>query len=613
MQTAEHILQAMHKMGEKRLPLTRVYRCLFSEDLFLAAYSKIARNRGALTPGTENDTADGMNVSRIQRLIEQLKSERFHFHPARRIQIPKPREGTRPLGIPNFSDKLVQEVLRQLLEAYYEPRFRDCSHGFRPERGCHTALASLQQKFKSAAWFIEGDIRGCFDHIDHAVLMAILAKDIHDGRLLHLLRMALEAGYLEDWHYLRSYSGTPQGGLLSPLLANIYLHELDSFIEEVLIPRYTRGQKRGLNLAYTRLGTAITWARHVGNVDRLKQLQQQRRRLPSQNVNDLNFRRLHYIRYADDFILSFIGPKSEAEAIKDAIGTFLKDALHLELSASKTLITHARTEHARFLGYSISIYHVNDKLTARTGTNIKTRSANSCVRLGIPFGKVDELAQRYLQNGKPVHENGLLAFSDAQIIDIYQRRFLGLAEFYKYAADRRRLTKLKYVMEVALTKTLACKYKTGVPTIYQRYGSKRLIKGQVYKVLSVEVPTAHGTRPVYWGGVPLNVVKPGYQPIVDDQAPFASPVSSRTDLVRRLQANACEICGSTGHCEVHHIRKLADLKHRWRGRKEKPAWVIRMIALQRKTLVVCEKCHDAIHAGKPLPISRKQVLESRMT
>jgi group II intron reverse transcriptase/maturase len=215
MQKAEQILQAVQKMGEKRTPLTRVYRSLFSEDLFLAAYDKIARNRGALTVGTENDTADGMNLKRIQRIIENLRYERFKFRPARRIQIPKKSGGTRPLGIPNFTDKLVQEVLRMILEAYYEPRFRESSHGFRPGRGCHTALTNLRYKFKGVAWFIEGDIRGCFDNIDHEVLMGILARDIQDGRLLKLLRMGLKAGYLEGWQYNRTYSGTPQGGILT--------------------------------------------------------------------------------------------------------------------------------------------------------------------------------------------------------------------------------------------------------------------------------------------------------------------------------------------------------------------------------------------------------------
>jgi len=462
MQKAEQILQAVQKMGEKHIPLTRIYRSLFSEDLFLGAYDKIGRNRGALTAGIESDTADGMSRKRIQRIIEQLRCERFKFRPARRIQIPKKSGGTRPLGIPNFTDKLVQEVLRMVLQAYYEPRFRDCSHGFRPGRGCHTALANLKRKFMGAAWFIEGDIHGCFDTIDHEVLMAILARDIQDGRLLNLLRMGLEAGYLEDWHYYRTYSGTPQGGILSPLLANIYLHELDAYIEDVLIPQNTRGKSRAYNPEYNRLGKQIKIARKADDQEQVQKLELQRRKLPSQDAYDPNFRRLHYIRYADDFILSFNGTKSEAEEIKTAIGTFLKEKLHLEMSPSKTLITHSRTEHAHFLGYDISVYHADNKLSPRSGTLTKTRSVNGCIRLGIPFGKVDELCKRYLSDNKPIHEAALLAFSDAQIIYIYQQRFRGVAEYYKFATDRNALGKLKYVVEISLTKTLAHKFKTTV-------------------------------------------------------------------------------------------------------------------------------------------------------
>ena len=601
MQKAEQILQAVQKMGEKRIPLTRVYRSLFSEDLFLAAYDKIARNRGALTVGTENDTADGMSRERIQRIIEKLRNERFNFRPARRIQIPKKSGGTRPLGIPNFTDKLVQEVLRMVLEAYYEPRFRDSSHGFRPGRGCHTALANLQYKFKGAAWFIEGDIRGCFDNIDHEVLMAILARDIQDGRMLNLLRMGLEAGYLENWQYNRTYSGTPQGGILSPLLANIYLHELDAYIEEVLIPQYTRGKKRADNREYGNLAYAIKCARNAGDQKRVQELELQRRKLPSQDVHDPNFRRLKYIRYADDFILSFIGTKSEAEEIKAAISAFLKEKLHLEMSASKTLITHSRTEHARFLGYDISVYHADDKISPRSGTLTKTRSVNGCIRLGIPYGKVDELARRYMRGEKPIHEAGLLAFSDAQIIDVYQQRFRGVAEYYKFATDRNALRKLKYIMEVSLTKTLANKFKSTVARMYQKYGGKRTVQEYTYKVLVVEVPTKNGTRYIYWGGISLKVIKTGTEVLDDNNGRRNVTFSSRTDLVQRLQANECEICGSQENCEVHHVRKLADLKDRWRGRKEKPAWVTTMIAMQRKTLVVCAKCHVAIHTGKPLP------------
>lgn len=601
MQNAEQILQAMRKLGEKRIPLTRVYRCLFSEDLFLVAYDKIARNRGALTPGTEDDTADGMNIERIRRIIEQLRSEQFRFHPARRIHMPKKSGGTRPLGLPNFSDKLVQEVLRLILEAYYEPRFHDSSHGFRPGRGCHTALKRLTEKFQGAAWFIEGDVRGCFDNIDHDVLMTILARDIQDGRLLNLIRMLLEAGYMEDWHYHRTYSGTPQGGILSPLLANIYLNELDAFIEDELIPQNTRGKQRAPNYEYKQLGRRIHTAHKVGDHELVKELDRQRRSMPSQDVNDPNFRRLQYVRYADDFILSFIGTKSEAEEIKAVIGAFLKDKLHLEMSVSKTLITHARTEHARFLGYAVSIYHADDKLSPRDGSLAKTRSINGGVRLGIPYGKVDEFCKRYLRGDKPIHEAGLLAYSDAEIVNVYQQRFRGIAQYYKYATDRNALGKFKYVMEVALTKTLANKFKITVARIYQQYAGKQTVDGKVYKVLVVHVQTDNGTHSVYWGGIPLKVVKPGSETIDDNIGTRNFALSSRTDLIQRLKANECEVCGSPDRCEVHHVRKLADLKNRWRGRKEKPAWVVRMIALQRKTLVVCKSCHAAIHAGRPLP------------
>lgn len=600
MQTAEHILQAIRKLGEKRMPLTRVYRCLFSEDLFLAAYDKIARNRGALTPGTESDTVDGMNLKRIRKLIEQLRNERFRFKPARRIQIPKASGGSRPLGIPNFTDKLVQEALRMLLEAYYEPRFRNSSHGFRPNRGCHTALTHLHQQFTGMTWFIEGDIRGCFDQIDHHMLLSLLGRDIQDGRLLNLLRMGLQAGYLDDWHYHRTFSGTPQGGILSPLLANIYLHELDTFIEEELIPKYTRGKRRKHSCEYYRLAYPIKCARQAGDAKLVQALEQKRRQLPSQDTHDPNFRRLKYIRYADDFLLGFIGPKTEAEEIKTAIGTFLREKLHLEMSESKTLITHARTEHAQFLGYAISIYHADDKISPRTGTLAKTRAANGRVRLGIPYGRVYEFCKRYLQKEKPIHEAALLFYSDVQILTVYQQRFRGMAEYYKYATDRHELGRLKYVMEVALTKTLAHKFKTSVARIYQKYRGQQTVNGFSYKTLQVEVPTPKGNRCFYWGAVPLRVVKPGFEPI-DDQRHYQDRTNSRTDLLQRILANKCELCGAQTECDVHHLRKLSDLKQRWRGRRDKPDWVKRMIALQRKTLVVCPNCHVAIHTGRPLP------------
>jgi len=601
MQIAEAILQAMQKLGESNKPLTRVYRNLYSEDLFLLAYDRIGRNEGSLTPGANNDNVDGMSMKVVRDIIEKLRHERFRFRPSRRSEVPKQNGGKRPLGIPDFPEKLVQEVLRLLLEAYYEPRFRDSSHGFRTKRGCHTALDYISKKFQSSTWFIEGDIKGCFDNIDHDILMRILSRDIKDGRLLNLIRLCIKAGYVEDWEYYKTHSGTPQGGVLSPLLSNIYLHELDTFIEDVLIPQYTRGKRRANNPKYYGLGSRIRTARQRKDEALVQQLVKQRREVPSQDVYDPNFRRLQYCRYADDFILGFIGPKSEALEIKAQIHAFLKERLCLEMHKDKTLITHARTEQARFLNYAISIYQVNDKLSQVSGRKTKRRSINGVVRLGIPHGLVDEKAKRYMRNGKPIHQPGMQFNPDAQIIDIYQTRFRGLAQYYKYATDRHRLGKLKYIMEVSLTKTLAGKFKTSVSQIYRKYKGTRVVDRYTYKTLQVEVPSKRGIRVFYWGAIPLNRVKAGTETI-QDALPKAR-THDRSDLIQRLQANNCELCGSEEQCEVHHIRKLADLKKRWRGRKEKPDWVKRMIAMQRKTLVVCVQCHRNIHAGRPTPRS----------
>ncbi len=593
MQNTEQILQAMQKLGKKGLPLTRVYRCLFSEDLFLTAYDRIGRNTGSLTPGTANDTVDGMSMATIRSIIEQLRYERFHFRPSRRTQVPKKRGGTRPLGVPDFPEKLVQEALRLMLEAYYEPRFRNSSHGFRSERGCHSALAYIQRKFQGTTWFIEGDIRGCFDNIDHEVLMGILARDIQDGRLLNLIRRCLAAGYLDEWVYHRTHSGTPQGSIVSPLLANIYLHELDAFVEDVLIPKYTSGARRADNPRYRQISHQIKRARQRGDDAVLHRLELERRQIPSYDVNDPNFRRLHYCRYADDFVLGFTGPKSEAREIKEAVGKFLWERLHLEMHQEKTFITHAKTEKARFLNYAISVYQVNDKVTRAKGKLTRARSINGGIRLGIPQGLIDEKCKAYQKNGKPTHETILIDSTDAEIIDTYQERFRGIANYYKYAVDRYQLDKLKYVMEAALTKTLARKLRTSVTAIYRKYKGTHSVNGRSYKTLQVQVPTSKEVRTIYWGAIPLTTVKPGTEPIKDE---IRFDQITRSDLIQRLQAEQCELCGSQQDCEVHHVRKLSDLKKRWKGKREKPEWVVRMIARRRKTLVVCRACHVNIHS-----------------
>src|SRR3954447_15593222 len=363
MRNAETVLGIIQERGRRRLPLGDVYRQLFNPELFLQSYARLYRNDGAMTKGVTAENVDGMSLGKINGIIDQLRYERYRWSPVRRVYIPKPKGGSRPLGIPTWSDKLLQDVVRAILEAYYEPRFSDQSHGFRPGRGCHTALARVKKAWTGTKWFIEGDIRGCFNNIGHETLMGILGHDITDGRFLRLIRNLLRAGYLEDWRLQPTLSGSPQGGTVSPILSNIYLDRLDQFVEQTLIPEYTRGNRRAANPTYNRLSHRAWYCRTIGNVEEAKALEQARRALPSNDPNDPDYRRLHYIRYADDFLLGFAGPKSEAEAIRDRLSAFLAQELGLELSAEKTPITHASTEKARFLGYDISVVQCDTKIT----------------------------------------------------------------------------------------------------------------------------------------------------------------------------------------------------------------------------------------------------------
>jgi len=264
------------------------------------AYGKLYANQGATTAGTDpKDTVDGMSMERIEEILRQLHEGTYQWKPVRRVEIPKANGKKRPLGIPTWSDKLLQEVMRMVLEAYYEPRFSKYSHGFRPNRSCHTALKQIHHSWKGTKWFIEGDIKGCFDNIDHHVLLEILARNIKDNRFLKLIRQMLQAGYLEDWHYHGTYSGTPQGGVISPILANIFLNELDQYIESGLIPAYSKGKRR-VNPEYGRINKRMYYARKKGKKELVKELEMQRRQLSSGDPLDPDYRSLRYSRYADD-------------------------------------------------------------------------------------------------------------------------------------------------------------------------------------------------------------------------------------------------------------------------------------------------------------------------
>lgn len=598
MQRADTILGLISERGKRGLPLERVYRLLYNRDLYLMAYGKIYRNTGAMTHGVTDETPDGMSLAKIDALIEALRYERFHWLPARRTSIPKKNGKKRPLGMPVWTDKLVQEVLRLILEAYYEPQFSDHSHGFRPGRGCHTALREITYKWGGTVWFIEGDISKCFDNLDHELLLSTLSEHIHDTRFIKLLRDLFDAGYVEDWTYNETLSGVPQGGIVSPILSNILLDKLDKFVEHTLIPQYTRGVKKKPNPEYQKLERLSKRHRRQGNTARAEELRDQFQRLPSVMANDPDYRRLKYVRYADDFILGFDGPRSEAEAIKQQLKTFLRDELKLEMSEEKTLITHAMSEAVRFLGYAIAIQHEDTKRVKRrtngTGPEAMCRSINQRIKLSIPADVIEAKCQRYRQKGVAMHRSGLLDFEDYTIVLTYQLEYRGIVNYYQFAQNINHLGKLRWMMEISLTKTLARKHQMSVPKVYEKYGAKLVRQGKEYKglqasVLRPEKPPLVAT----WGGIPL---KRDMKASLPERLPVLW--NSRTELVQRLLADFCELCGSEEEVEVHHERAMRKL-HEYPGRP-KPEWVKRMIALRRKTLVLCKRCHEAVEHGLPI-------------
>jgi group II intron reverse transcriptase/maturase len=589
MQSAGTVLSVLRERGRRGLPLNELYRQLFNPQLYLMAYGRIYANKGAMTPGASGETADGMSLGKIGRIIDALRHERYRFSPVKRVYIPKKSGKMRPLGLPPWSDKLVGEVIRLLLEAYYEPQFSGRSHGFRPGRGCHTALSEVVNTWTGTTWFIEGDVSDCFGSFDHEIMVQILAEKIHDNRFLRLMRNMLQAGYLEDWKWNATLSGVPQGGVVSPVLSNIYLHRLDNFVETVLIPEYTRGGRRRQDAGYARVQAAYMRARKRGDHATARELRKRLRSMPSGDPHDPGYRRLRYCRYADDTLLGFAGPRAEAEEIKRRLAAFLRDDLKLELSQDKTLITHARTQAARFLGYEITVLHNDRKVTRGI------RRANGTVSLRVPGTVIKAKSAPYLARGKPARRPRLRNEDDYTIVSTYGAEYRGIVQYYLLAGNVARLYRLHWVMETSLLKTLADKHRSSVSkmarkhkaTIDTPHGPRKCVEARIER---------NGRKPLVarFGGIPLRRQKDA---VLTDRLPVPGIIRLK-ELVTRLLADRCEICGNMGEVDVHQVRKLADLG---KPGQPRPAWAELMARRRRKTLVVCQSCHDAIH-GQPLPL-----------
>lgn len=355
MQCPKVVLSNLRKKSlDKKYQYTRLYRNLYNPDFFLLAYNNLSKNDGALTMGVDQRSIDGFSMEEVEQLIEVLKNKRYQPYPSKRVYIPKKNGKKRPLGIPSFCDKLVQEVIRMILEAIYEPKFSNSSHAYRKNKSCHSALLEIKRTFTGSKWFIEGDIRGFFDNIEHHTLVEILRRKIADENFIELIWKFLRAGYLDEWKLHNTYSGAPQGGIISPILSNIYLNELDVYMESFK-NSFNQGKRRKKNPEYENVRSKMRkLEKKIDNTNaqedsdsienwkqEVKVLKKKLTQMPYSDQMDNEYRRLTYVRYADDFLIGIIGSKEDAQYVKEEIAKFLKDKLKLELSMEKTLITNA--------------------------------------------------------------------------------------------------------------------------------------------------------------------------------------------------------------------------------------------------------------------------------
>ena len=600
MRSPERVLNSLNEHSkDSSYKFERLYRILFNEELFYVAYQKIASNGGSTTKGSDGRSIDEMSLARIETLIASLKDESYQPHPSQRVHIPKKNGKTRPLGIPAFEDKLVQEVVRMILEAIYEGHFETTSHGFRPKRSCHTALLHIQKTFSGAKWFIEGDIKGFFDNIDHDVLVGILRERISDDRFIRLIRKFLKAGYVEDWTFHNTYSGMPQGGIVSPILANIYLDKLDKYVKEY-IRHFDMGTKRrpgkeSNDLANERKRTVRKLKKvkdgteKAALVARLKAIEQERAAFPSGDEMDGSYRRLKYIRYADDFILGVIGSKEDALRIKEDIKSFLSESLALELSEEKTLITHTG-KSAKFLGYEITVTRNNHQRRDVQGRLRRTYGKR--VRLNVSMATLRDKLLEYgameikLRNGKeiwkPKCRSGLIFNDDLEILDRYNRETVGFCNYYLIANNCVVLHNFRYIMEYSMYKTFAGKYRSTVRKINKKYRLNKLFTVKYEQKGVIKSRTFYKTsfkrRTTAFNGS-------------CDIEPYSIADVSRTNLTDRLKAEKCELCGATGKLIMHHVRNLKDLKG-------KESWKRLMSARKRKTIALYPSCHRLRHLGK---------------
>lgn len=552
------------------------------------AYERLKSKPGNMTPGTDGETLDGYSLANIQSTIALLRQEHYQPNPVRRVYIPK-KKGKRPLGVPSPRDKIVQECIRLILEAIYEPLFHDNSHGFRPGRSCHTALENLRRNWVGTKWAIETDLAECFERVNHPRLLDILREKIQDDRFINLIRKFLKAGYLEDWQYHQTYSGTPQGSVISPILTNIYLNKLDQKLEAICQQNST-GERRERNPEYYATILKRTELLRLGQTNpqlrkslktNIDQMNRQILQTSAYDYNAPSYTRVKFLRYADDVLLGVIGPKALAEQVVEKMADFLQTDLKLELNRDKTHIKHLATERAEFLGYEFqtsSPRYIRRNLRRKGSPHnivqtVKTTTGN--IKLLVPLGKLSEKLKKYMVKGQPAAINAYSNQPIDHIIDHYNAVIRGWYNYYQLAENVCRLNYARYILQYSLAKTLASKERSSVSKIFRKYG----------KDITYTKPNGRNT---HFFNQPLKQVKKA-------ATKKTNPDVQPTWYPRRTQSKLldnCAICVSGINVEMHHVRHI-----RKRGQQLK-GFTLYMAAINRKQVPVCRKCHRDIHNGK---------------
>lgn len=590
MSDVQRELEHIHKLAaaNPEYRFDKLYKLVGKVEMLTLAWETIRGNKGSRTPGVDGETRDDINPETLLKLSSGLKSGEYIANYLRGKQIPKKNGKMRQLGIPTLRDRIVQKAVAMVLEAIYETDFRPCSHGFRPNRSCISALRHVAYSYKAGAdWIIEGDIKSCFDAIPHHILLDTLRKRIRDERFLVLISKFLKAGVMLEGQLRNTYSGTPQGGTVSPILANIVLHEFDTWLETVKDanpPRESRGTwEHRQTLEHKQLSHKIKYLRAILRQGEpfprrrtatdikaeLKQLEAVRRTTqPSERP-----RTIRYVRYADDFLIILSGmSKEEAQALKDEMSVWLQENLGLTMSQEKTLITHA-DEKLRFLGYDLQ--------------GLRNPNGTRWLRLSIPAEKQREVVDDLKKATRYRHAPEYDVFSNVNAV------VRGWCNYFRYANNAStvfgRLTGIVFWLTAHY---MGRKHNVSIAKIIRKHYQRDPITGR--KALSIARP--NGKRLFLWNRYPqrASIYAPGGY--AEDRKPVIYTVwadgrsqEKRADRIAAV-GGRCEKCGAENvPLIIHHPKRL---KKAGKSTAAKAA-----SGYEQASRVLCKVCHKAHHHG----------------